>query len=309
MKLAHLLPTAAASLALIAASPALADAHMETAQAEAETVLPAGPEGPALWKVSDEDTTIYLFGTVHILPKELQWYDAEIDAALSSSDLVVTELMESPENEAKSQQLAMQMGMLEPGTTLRSLLDEEQTAQYEAALAGLGVPEAAFDPFKPWMASVTLTFLPLMANGYDPASGVDKVIIAKAGDTSKDALETVEFQLGIFDSLPQDEQLKLLMSTVEGVEEVKTMIDTMVDSWIKGDADGLAETMNESMSESPELAEALLYERNANWAEWIDARMDEPGTVFVAVGAGHLAGEMSVQDYLTKYDLTAERIQ
>jgi uncharacterized protein YbaP (TraB family) len=66
--------------------------------------------------------------------------------------------------------------------------------------------------------------------------------------------------------------------------------------------------MNEGMTD-PAVAEALLYNRNANWAEWIDTRMDTPGTVFIAVGAGHLAGARSVQDYLGAKGITVTRVK
>ena len=307
MKLKTLITASVASLALFAGSPALADAHMEAAAA---TELPSGPEGPALWKVADEDTTIYLFGTIHVLPADLEWYDAEIDAALMSADTIVTEVEMGPESDAKQQQLAMQLGMASDGTTLRSLLNDEQKATYEAALAGLGAPPEAFDQFEPWLASLTLAFIPLMQQGYNLEAGVDKIIVGKAGDTAKEALETVEFQLGIFDGLSQEAQVAYLMEAVENMGEVKTTVDRMVTEWAEGDPDGLADVMNEGVEDEPALAEALLYARNRNWADWIENRLETtPGTVFIAVGAGHLAGEKSVQDYLAEREIESERVQ
>lgn len=305
MKLRSLLAATAALGSLFAATPTLADAHVE---ASAEATLPSGPEGPALWKVADEDTTIYLFGTVHALPADVEWYDAEIAEALQSSDTIVTELLMDPQSEAEMQQLALQQGVFTDGTTLRSLLDTEQTAAYEAALGGLGIPAQAFDQLEPWMAGLTLTMLPLMQQGYELNSGVEKVLISKVGDTPKGALETAEFQLSIFDNLPQDQQLEFLMAAVEGIDETKPTLDRMVERWLAGDADGLAAILNEDLNDIT-LAEALLFSRNANWAEWIEERMDEPGTVFVAVGAAHLAGQHSVQDYLRQKDIASERVQ
>jgi len=306
MKIRNLLAASAASLALLASQPALAEAHEEAPAAEA--ALPSGPEGPALWKVADEDTTIYLFGTVHALDPSVEWYDAEIDTALQSSDTIVTEILMDPASEAAMQQLALQAGMSQDGTTVRSLLDEEQTAEYETALTGLGIPAAAFDPMEPWLVGLTLTMLPLLQQGYDLEAGVDKILISKAGEKPKEALETVEFQLGLFDGLPQDQQVDFLMAAVEGIPEVKPMLDKMVAEWLDGDAEGLAEVMNEDM-EDTDFAEALLYNRNANWAEWIEARLDTPGTVFIAVGAGHLAGERSVQEYLAEREIETSRVQ
>jgi uncharacterized protein YbaP (TraB family) len=307
MKLASLLALTAAPFALFVANPALAQdnaAHTATAAATPA----AAPKGPALWKVADEDTTIYLFGTVHVLPQGIEWYDATIANALDSSDMIVTEIKMDKASEAELQQLSMKLGLLPQGTTLRSLLTPEQTAAYEAGLAKLGAPPAAFDPLKPWLTGLTLSLLPLIQQGYDPNSGVEKVLLSKAGTKGQGALETAEFQLGIFNSMSQEAQIAFLMEAVDGMDEVKPTLDRMVAEWAEGDAEGLAAVMNEGMSD-PAVAEALLYSRNANWAEWIDTRLDKPGTVFIAVGAGHLAGAKSVQDYLAGKGITVSRVK
>jgi hypothetical protein len=304
MKRANLLALTAAPLALFAASPALADDHAATGAVPAT----ATAKGPAMWKVADEDTTIYLFGTVHVLPEGIDWYDASIDNALMGSDIIVTEIPMDPASEAAMGQLAQKVGTLPAGTTLRSLLTPEQTTIYEAAMTKLGAPPSVFDPFKPWMAGLTLSILPLIQQGYTPGAGVEKVLLSKVGDKPQGALETAEFQLGIFDGMPQDAQVSFMIEAAEGMDEVKPMLDRMVAEWAEGDADELAAIMNEGMTD-PAVAEALLYSRNANWAEWIDTRLDTPGTVFIAVGAGHLAGAKSVQDYLTEKSITVTRVK
>ncbi len=336
MKLATLLALTAAPFALFAASPALADNHAGHAEPAA-----AAPKGPALWKVADADTTIYLFGTVHVLPKDVEWYDATIATALEGSDILVTEIPMDPASEAAMQQMAMQKAALPAGTTLRSLLTEEQKTQYSAALNQLGgkieaaqlaqVPaearaqyEAAkaqglvpnpgemlgtqFDGMKPWMVGLTMSILPLTFEGYDPNSGVEKILLGKAGDKQTGALETAEFQLGIFDGMPQDAQITFMMEAANGLDETKPMLDRMVAEWVEGDPDALAAVMNEGMAD-PKVADALLYARNRNWAEWIDTRLDQPGTVFIAVGAGHLAGAKSVQDYLAQKGIKVSRVK
>lgn len=305
MKIKSVFAACVSVTALLAASPVFADDQLSDTVQE----LPSGPKGPALWKVSDEDTTIYLFGTVHVLPKDLDWYDAEIDEALNASDTIVTEIAMDPATEAKQQILAQQKGVFTDGTTLRSLLNEEQRAAYESALARLGAPANSFDPLEPWLTTLTLTFLPLMQQGYDPASGVEKVILSKAGEQSLDALETIEFQLDMFDSMPMDKQVTFMMEAVEAMPEVKATLDGMVERWAQGDADGLAALMNDDLTD-PVLADTLLYSRNESWAEWIEDRLDStPGTVFMAVGAGHLAGKQSVQDYLEERGIQSERVQ
>lgn len=302
MKLASFLGLTVAPFALLAANPALADDHTAPAAAAA-----AGT-GPALWKVADEDTTIYLFGTVHVLPQGIDWYDATIETALTGSDMIVTEIPMDPAAEAELQQLTMAKGMLPPGTTLRSLLTPEQTETYSAALGKIGVPAEAFDPLKPWLVGLTMSLVPLMQQGYDPSSGVEKVLLSKVPGKETGALETAEFQLGIFDGMTQEAQVAFMMEAAEGIDEAKPTLDRMVAEWAAGDAEGLAEVMNEGMTD-PAVAEALLYTRNANWAEWIDARLDQPGSVFIAVGAGHLAGPKSVQDYLAEKGIVVTRVK
>ncbi len=304
---ASLFALAAAPLALFASNPAFAEAQ-PAAQTAAATTTAAPAKGPALWKVADADTTIYLFGTVHVLPKEIEWYDATIAKALEGSDILVTEIPMDASSEAAMQQLTMTKGMLPAGTTLRSLLTAEQTTQYTAALAKLGAPPEAFDPLKPWLAALTFTIVPLMQSGYDINSGVEKVLLSKVGDKPKGALETAEFQLGIFDGMAQDAQVTFMMEAATEMDKAKPMLDRMVAEWAKGDADQLAAVMNEGMDD-PKVAEALLYSRNANWAEWIDTRLDQPGTVFIAVGAGHLAGAKSVQDVLAQKGIEVTRVK
>ena len=307
MNRASLFALAAAPIALFASNPAFAEAQ-PSAQTAAATTTAAPAKGPALWKVADADTTIYLFGTVHVLPKEIEWYDATIAKALEGSDILVTEIPMDSSSEAAMQQLTMTKGMLPAGTTLRSLLTAEQTTQYTAALAKLGAPPEAFDPLKPWLAALTFTIVPLMQSGYDPNSGVEKVLLSKVGDKPKGALETAEFQLGIFDGMAQDAQVTFMMEAATEMDKAKPMLDRMVAEWAKGDADQLAAVMNEGLDD-PKVAEALLYSRNANWAEWIDTRLDQPGTVFIAVGAGHLAGAKSVQDILAQKGIEVTRVK
>lgn len=301
MKLATLLSLAAAPLALFAAVPVAAES----------TPAPAAAKGPAMWKVADEDTTIYLFGTVHVLPQGIEWYDTAIAEALTGADTVVTEIPMDAAAAAQMQQLTAAKGMLPAGTKLRSLLTPEQTATYEAAFAKLGLPPAAIDQFdgmKPWLAGLTLSILPLMQQGYSPDSGVEKVLLSKVPGKPTGALETAEFQLGIFDGMTQEAQIAFMMEAATGIDETKPMLDRMVAEWAEGDADSLAAVMNEGMTD-PAVAEALLYQRNANWAEWIDTRLDTPGSVFIAVGAGHLAGAKSVQNYLAAKGITVSRVK
>ena len=296
-------------LAGFQASPGFAQAA--AAKAESAPATEAAPTlaTPALWKVADKDTTIYLFGTVHALPKGIDWDHGAVAKAMESAGTLVTEVpmkaMDAPETQA----MFLQHAKLPEGQTLRGLLDPEQLKTYEAAMTKLGLPVATFDKFEPWFASLTLTMLPVLKSGYEVDNGVDKRIDAKLPQTVKrDALETVQYQLDLFAKMPQETQIKFLVSTASEVDNIGKSIGEMVNEWAKGDADGLAKLMNQQLDD-PAVADRLLYQRNRNWAKWIEQRMDKPGTVFIAVGAGHLAGDKSVQAYLGKDGLKVTRVQ
>lgn len=281
----------------MAAEPA-ADAAAATVDAD-----------PALWVVKDADTTIYLFGTVHVLKPGLSWFDEAVKGAFDKSDQLMLEIV-APEDQAEMAKMLMPLAIDANGTTLSSRLDPEQLEDYRAAMTGLGIPPTTFDQFEPWFAAMTLSVLPLAKLGYDPEQGAEKQLTAHAKAAGKPiaGLETVEQQLGFFDDLPEEQQLAFLNAVVDDIDTLGPTLDKMVVQWSKADVDGLAASMNESMKATPKLADTLLYNRNATWAEQLDARMDQPGTVFVAVGAGHLAGAKSLQHYLNERGLTAERV-
>ena len=278
--------------------------------APAAQIAAAAPAGPALWKVADEDTTIYLFGTVHVLPKGGEWFDDRIASALAASDTIVTELPPSAMSDPASQQTIMALAMLPPEQSLRALLSDEQRATYEEALGKLKMPPEALDRFEPWFAAMTLSMVPLLQNGYAAESGVEKVLESKAGpNVKRDAVETLEGQLKLFDELPAADQATFLANVSKRIDEVVPQLGAMVSAWQAGDADKLAALMNEAMKDDAHLADRLLYARNRNWATWIDERLDQPGTVFMAVGAGHLAGAQSVQDALAQRGIQSVRVQ
>jgi uncharacterized protein YbaP (TraB family) len=262
---------------------------------------------PALWVVKDEDTTIYLFGSVHVLKPGLGWFDDGVKTAFDSSDQLVLELVEPPA--AEVQALFGKFAMDQQGKTLRSKMNDADRAVYDAAMGKLGIPAPAFDPFEPWAAGMTLSVVALQKSGFDPNSGVEKQLMAAANVSKKPiaGLETMEFQLGVFDTLPEAEQIAFLVETAKTIDDADSVMDNMVKLWASADTESLAQLMNEGLT-SRTLYDALLTKRNANWAKWISAKMDRPGVTFIAVGAGHLAGPTSVQALLPAYSLTATRV-
>lgn len=299
------LGAAISAIALSLALPACAQQPAASAPSPA-----ANDADPALWVVKDKDTTVYLFGTIHVLKPGLTWFDEAVKTAFDRSDEVKLEIvMPDP---ATMQGLVQATGVAAPGTPpLAQRLPEGKRAAFTKAVTDLGLPANALDRYKPWLAATQLSVAPLSKLGYDSTNGPEEVISAAAKQANKPltGLETPEQQLGFFGSLSDAAQLQFLESTVDELPKLDSQMANMVEDWAKGDPDALAREMNDELKSSPEVAKVLLTDRNARWAKWIKQRMATPGTVFVAVGAGHLAGPDSVQAHLAKLGVKAERVK
>lgn len=257
-----------------------------------------GAGRPALWTLADEDTTIYMMGTVHLLRPDLDWRSDEINAAIADADTLVFEAdTTSQAAAADMMSFVSQQGMFTDGRQLTSLLNEAEKAELESALKHVGLPMGAIQPMRPWFAAINLSVMQMQKDGFDPNSGVEQVLEAEGRAAGKDFayLETVNQQLGLIAGLPDDEQVEFLISAAEAVEEGSEVLDALVAEWADGDVNGLGVLMaNEKMMGSDKVYDALLRVRNEAWVPQIEAMLDDPGTVLVAVGAAHLAGEDSV---------------
>jgi len=294
----------AAALALTLALPACAQTPAAPQPTDAHDA------DPALWVVRDADTTIYLFGTIHVLRPGLSWFDEAVKSAFDRSGQVMLEMVEP--DAATMQRIVEASGVTPPGAPgLTGMIPSAKRAAYLKAVTGLGLSPATLDRYRPWFAAVNLSLLPLVKAGYDPANGPEGVITAAAKAAGKPVagLETAEQQIGYFSGLSDTAQMEFLTSTVDELPKATAELDEMVADWAKGDPAALAALMNDDLKSSPEVANVLLYQRNARWADWVKARLATPGTVFVAVGAGHLAGARSVIEDLEAKGVKVERVK
>ena len=257
---------------------------------------PAPEEGgitPALYAVRDRDSTIYLYGTVHVRPRGADWGNARVRAAIDESEEIWTELLMNPETDQQTQALAMRLGAATPGRPLSSWLSPEENSALNAVTTRFGMPQGALEPLQPWMASLTLTLVPLLQAGYDPASGVDRSIDVYADAAGKNmrALETAEQQLSFFADLSPEVQREMLQEAISESENVATMIGEMSAAWERGDDEALQRAViDDSREEYPELYQMLFVDRNNAWMTVLTREMEGSGVDFVAVGAGHIIG-------------------
>ncbi|HEY0114239.1 MAG TPA: TraB/GumN family protein [Allosphingosinicella sp.] len=295
---------AAAAPAPAAPVPALAGT-----QAAAQPALPDAD--PAMWVVRDEDTTIYLFGTFHLMDGRADWFNDEVRQAFDRSQELVFEIVlpEDPAQiAAQMQPLIGRYALAADGRTLSSRLSAEQNRVLNEALGTIGVPAGAFDPMEPWFINMMLTAVMGQKLGLNPENGAEAVLRRAAGTRmTLGAVETLEGQIQMFDSMPEEAQLTQLKQTLDNMNQVQEVLPRMLRVWNSGDTAGLDAVMNEGMSD-PAMRRIMLGARNEKWAEWIDQRLDRPGTVFMAVGAGHLVGSDSVQTFLARRNIQSQRV-
>jgi uncharacterized protein len=266
---------------------------------------------PALWVVSDPDTTIYLFGTIHLLPKGVDWQSGKLGEALAKSDELVIETIIDEKNPMVFMQALNSLSNTPNLPPLRERVPAEKRAAVDAAVKASGLPALVYDKMETWAAAFLLLGSKFRGIGLGAEDGVEIVLRRAFLEKNKpiEALETNVEQLGFFDRLPEDAQRALLEGAIGTDKDMEAEFGSMLEAWKKGDVAKIAKTFDRDLAESPALRDALMVQRNRNWAKWIAERMDEPGSVMLAVGAGHLAGSHSVQRYLEAQGYRARRVQ
>ena len=264
---------------------------------------------PALWVVRNAHTTVYLFGTVHLLPSDTDWHYPALDRALVASDSLTIELTD--DDAEHMQALVLQYG-LDPAHPLSDKLNATENATLTQAAQTTGVPGGVqtLQIMRPWLAAVTLAVEPLLKAGLDPAHGVDKLLKAQMLQAGKPVhgMETSEQQIRFLADLPPDVELAFLRSTLHDIDKSPAELTTLISAWKSGDTSTIARIEDEDVrQQAPALYQRLLVQRNQAWAGKIAAMLQQPGTVFIAVGAGHLAGPDSVQVQLRKLGIEAAR--
>ncbi len=259
---------------------------------------------PALWVAHDGDTTIWLFGTVHLLRAGTPWLTGAVAKAFTDSDVLTLEIA-PPTPDAMTQAL-VKVAPVRPAP-----LPPELDRRLRKRAHTLGFPTQAFDATDPWFAATTLAAQPLARAGYGPAPAPETLLarLADRSGTTIEPLETLDGQLGIFAALPRPAQRTMLARVLDDPDPVPAM-DRIVATWGKGDVATLGRLLASDMDEAgPAVRAALLDRRNAAWARTIAGWMRQGGKRFVAVGAGHLIGPGSVQARLRAMGVEVRRVQ
>lgn len=267
-------------------------------------------DGPALWVAKDYNSTVYLYGTVHLLPDDLSWMKDDMKAAFREAGTVYFEVDTGTQGQIEASILTQNLGMRSDGLRLSDSLDSYQLKLLDAAAHNGNLTLAALDSMKPWLASEFLTVAAATNAGLSPELSADTALKSRAAREQKNIiyLETMEEQIRLSADQPEFVQMKILTETLERFNSLGSDLTQIVEAWSNGRTAFLTSEMIEKLKKtSPDYYEALLSERNQKWAKVLTRYMEGSGTAFVAVGTSHLLGEDSVISLLREQGYKVSR--
>ncbi|MFL6829734.1 MAG: TraB/GumN family protein [Sphingomicrobium sp.] len=252
--------------------------------------LPAENSDPAIFLVHDADTTVYIFGTFHALDGKSDWFNDGVRAAFEQSDELVLETL-VPEGPAR---------VPAPNPGLR---------------VGYAQPFGAVTPSASFLATTRMAIDAGRAQGMNVGNGADMVLRRAAELEGKqvEGLETLESQLAMFTRMPATARTEpprpgTRVETAAPMASLSKAMAEMQAAWKQGDQSVFVRMLGQLERASPDTYRIMFTERNARWADWIAGRMQTPGVVFVAVGAGHLAGKDSLLVRLAQLGIPSARV-
>jgi uncharacterized protein YbaP (TraB family) len=265
---------------------------------------------PAIWEAKAAGGgTAYLFGTFHLMRPDIAWYSPKVQTAFETSQELWLEIRDVDDPKA-IQPLLKKYGY-DPAHPLSGKLTVDDRALLAKDAKEAGMSEAQLEPMRPWLAALLLAMAPVQKAGYGADNGVDLALKGKAVARGEpvEAFETTEQQLRYFADLPAPVEINYLHQTLKEFDLDLKELDEAAGAWVKGDAEGIDRVLMADMrTETPALYDILLKQRNETMADQIAARLAKGGTVFVAVGAGHLTGPDGIQAALERRGVQVKRL-
>jgi uncharacterized protein len=309
-------------LAALAAGPAFAAAPGKATEGKAGGAATAAVAGlaaqpeprPALWLLADDDTRIYMFGTIHVLPPGFRWRSTALDKAVGEAAELVVETYEPPGAEAGAGDMAGFFA--DRPVPILDRVPKDKRKPLQAAIKASGLPISYFDRMHSWAAAMTLGIAQMLGDygvdDPDDAPGVEDALEANFRAAGKPILsvENGDAVLASLSALPDAVQTQLLVDAIAPAEltliEAGAAFGSEEQEWAAGHDEAM--DLEGEQSLPPAMFDVLVRRRNAAWTDWLAERLKKPGTLLFAVGAGHLAGRESVQAMLARRGLRVKRV-
>lgn len=260
-----------------------------------------------MWLVADDDTQIYMLGAMHALPRGIHWDGGMVANAIGSADELVMEL--SPAQLAEAGEVFQSLAPRTAPLVMENRLPASSLAGYRTLEASGS--DFGGDMLDDWAVMVLMGQRVAQNAELDSSNGVETRLTEKFNDARKPirGLETAREQLMVFETLDPATQRTLLIRAAEKSGEAVKEVDALTSAWGRGDVAALERVINEDVDAVPAARRAILTDRNRRWSAWVRERMAQPGTVLMAVGAGHLVGPDGVPAMLEAEGLKVARVQ
>jgi uncharacterized protein YbaP (TraB family) len=268
----------------------------------------AASAAPAMWEVSDADSKVTLFGSMHILPPDLSWRTPALDAALGTSPEVYFEADIGPLGQVGLILKAL-MGGFGATDNWPAKLSEQQRDGIDSAVKPLGLSLAQLAKFPPWLAETVIEEKAMTVHGYKPEAGVDVVLQSELPKERKAYFETAAAQLDMLAGTSELGQLTRLLAAVSNLPKINDDLDRLVKAWSDGSSDEIVHELDADPTLDPAFQQTMLFNRNDSWIPIISKLLADNHNDLIVVGAGHLVGDGSVIDLLGKAGFTVKRIQ
>ncbi len=262
-----------------------------------------------LWRaMGSNGTEVFLLGSIHALPEDAYPLAAEIDEAFASARRVFFEV--DMEDTSALGGRMMAVGALPSEKRLGDVLDSETRRLLDAYLEESGLSFGAFEAMKPWMAALALTSIELMKAGFSAEAGLDLHLAQRAREAGKtiEVFETVDYQIGLFSDMDEDESRAFLRYTLKDMDTVVSQLGSLTEAWKKGDIETLEALLTEAFADEPELFDRLVTVRNLAWLPRVEDLLKGDGTAMVVVGALHLVGPGGLIELLRERGYRVEQL-
>jgi hypothetical protein len=266
---------------------------------------------PAAWRIAGPDGgEIVLLGSMHLLRARDYPLPAAVGGLVDRAETVVMEIDLDDVDLARQQRLLLEKALLPQGTDLADVIDAELYGVLEQGTADAGIDLNLLTRFEPWFLAMSMLEIGMRKIGFTAERGIEQYVLglSRTGGKEVVGLETIEFQIGIFDAMTPELQAEFLAQTLTELEEAETAMNTMADAWSAGELEPLSEELLASFAEFPGLYDMLVTERNEKWVVSLEDMLDDGTRYLVVVGALHLVGRDSVIDLMNARGHRVERI-
>ena len=305
-KAVHIVPV----VLLVGALTFVTAVAQEESKTEGAPAQEQFPESTSLWKVETDTSIVYLMGSIHLLKETDFPLHPKVMKAFGEAGTLLLEAELDSAQTPGFQQYLLAKAVYDSGKTLQTELGDSVYSLLETQMASLGLAIDQMKQFEPWMVVLTFSSLKLQQLGFNPDFGVDKYFHEQAKTLGKaiGTLETLEYQIDVFDSLSPLSQRALVLQMLEQVDDIEKTLDTIVLQWKTGDLAGLETTINRSYAAFPEIRDVLLTKRNRNWIPKIEDCIRGRGTYLIVMGVTHMSGEEGVVALLRRAGYGVEQM-